>query len=325
MADRTAAESRRAVQAAVVTVDPDGAAQRAAQAARGRRIDRLGQPDSMASWAMSMPAHLEGDMWAEVTRRARACRAARRAAGDDVGTGLDALRVDSVIDALLGPGAAARLIRRLDTDEGRAEPCAAVRDGSAGDRATVDAAVLELLRASVGGRSSRYLPRCSCGGKQVAAVVLDLPTALGLAANPGVIPGYGAVPAGLARAMAADRDWVRWTTDPGTRQVIDRGARTYRPCADMTAFLAARDRVCGFPGCSRRAQDCDWDHVVNFGRPDGRTVAINLGPLCRQHHNAKTHGRWTLRYHPDTGLKTWTSPLGRTYTTGTDPPDPPLS
>ena len=117
MGDRTAAESRRAVQAAVVAVDPDGAAQRATKAARSRRIDRLGQPDSMASWAMSMPAQVEGDLWAEVTRRARAARAALRAAGCAVGTGLDALRVDSVIDALLGPGAAARLIRQLDTED----------------------------------------------------------------------------------------------------------------------------------------------------------------------------------------------------------------
>jgi hypothetical protein len=54
--------------------------------------------------------------------------------------------------------------------------------------------------------------------------------------------------------------------------------------------------------------------------PNGQTIAINLGPLCRQHHNAKTHGRWTLTYNPETGIKTWTSPLGKTYTRGTDPP-----
>ncbi|HEX6921521.1 MAG TPA: HNH endonuclease, partial [Actinomycetes bacterium] len=40
----------------------------------------------------------------------------------------------------------------------------------------------------------------------------------------------------------------------------------------------------------------------------------NLGPLCRTHHNAKTHGLWTYRYDPDRGTKTWTSPLGLTHT-----------
>jgi hypothetical protein len=171
----------------------------------------------------------------------------------------------------------------------------------------------------VRGRSP-YVPTCSCGGKQVAAVVLDLPTALSLADNPGMIPGYGAVPADLARVMAADRDWIRWTIDPGTRQVIDRGAVSYRPSDKMLAFIAARDRTCRFPGCSRRAQDCDCDHVVNHTLPSGQTIAINLGPLCRQHHNAKTHGRWRLSYDPCTHTTTWTSPLGRTYTKGTDPP-----
>ena len=39
----------------------------------------------------------------------------------------------------------------------------------------------------------------------------------------------------------------------------------------------------------------------------------HLGPLCRQHHNAKTHKRWTLTYQPSTGTRVWTSPLGKTY------------
>jgi len=163
------------------------------------------------------------------------------------------------------------------------------------------------------------VPRCRCGGAQVAAVVVDLQTALGLADNPGEIPGYGAIPGQLARQLASNRDWVRWTTDPGTRQVIDRGARTYRPSERMRAFLVARDRGCGFVGCNRPADDCDCDHVVTFRR-NGHTITINLGPLCRQHHNAKTHGRWRLHYDADTGTKTWTSPLGRRYTKGTDPP-----
>ena len=164
------------------------------------------------------------------------------------------------------------------------------------------------------------MPRCSCGGAQTAAVVVDLPTLMNLADNPGHLAGYGAIPADLARAMAADRDWVRWTTEPGTRHLIDRGAETYRPSDRLRAFVIARDRVCGFPGCHRPARECDCDHVVAYRTPDGRTVEVNLGPLCRQHHNAKTHGRWQLHYDPVARTKTWRSPLGKTYVTGTDPP-----
>ena len=52
---------------------------------------------------------------------------------------------------------------------------------------------------------------------------------------------------------------------------------------------------------------------IGPGPGDGKTVRANLGPLCRQHHNAKTHGGWRLTYDPTTHSKTWTSPLGRTY------------
>ena len=170
-------------------------------------------------------------------------------------------------------------------------------------------------------RAAPRVPRCRCGGAQVAAVVLDLPTALGLADNPGELPGHGPIPGRLAREMAIERDWVRWTTDPGTRHLIDRGAHIYRPSDRLRAFVAARDRRCGFPGCGQPAQRCDFDHVTPFDC-GGPTVCINLTPLCRQHHNAKTHGQWQVTYDPDTGTRTWTSPLGRRYTTGTDPPLP---
>ena len=119
--------------------------------------------------------------------------------------------------------------------------------------------------------------------------------------------------------MAGDRDWVRWTTDPGTGQLLDRGAARYRP-SDAAARLHRRPgpglRV---PRLQPPAAQCDCDHVVTFAH-HGQTIRINLGPLCRQHHNAKTHGLWQLSYDPATGIKTWTSPLGKTYTKSTDPP-----
>ena len=119
--------------------------------------------------------------------------------------------------------------------------------------------------------------------------------------------------------MAWNRDWVRWTVDAGSRQLLDRGARTYRPSERLRRFVACRDRVCGFPGCNRPAQTCDCDHIVTF-RHHGQTVTVNLGPLCRQHHNANTHGLWKLTYDPDAGLKSWDSPLGKRYHESTDPP-----
>ena len=134
------------------------------------------------------------------------------------------------------------------------------------------------------------MPKCSCGGAQSAAVVIDLATLLGLADHPGEIPGYGPIPAPMARAMAADRDWIRWTVDPATGQLLDRGATTYRPSDKLRAFVADRDRVCGFPGCNRPAQQCDCDHVVTFAH-HGQTIRVNLGPTlppAPQRQNPRT-------------------------------------
>jgi hypothetical protein len=149
-------------------------------------------------------------------------------------------------------------------------------------------------------------------------VVVDLPTLLGLAERPGELPGYGPVPAAVARELARDRDWVRWLTDPVSGALLDRGGRRYRPGDRLRRFVAAAHGRCGFPGCSQPADRCDTDHRVTFRR-GGRTVRVNLGPLCRSHHNAKTHGRWRVRLDEDSGVLTWTSPLGKTYTKSIDP------
>ena len=241
---------------------------------------------------------------ASLTADAKAAQADRRLAGLPF-LGLDALRVDALVHAVLGTGGADPHQPTMTT--------VTTHDGE-GD---VPTGAAETAAQPTGSR----LPRCRCGGAQTAAVVIDLPTLLGLADRPGEIPGYGPIPATVARAMAADRDWVAWTVDPDTGRLLGRGAGCYRPSARLRAFIAARDRHCGFPGCPRTATDCD--HIETFdARPGrgGKTIPANLGPLCRQHHNAKTHGHWKLDYDPDGAIKTWTSPLGKTYTEGTDPP-----
>ena len=87
------------------------------------------------------------------------------------------------------------------------------------------------------------------------------------------------------------------------------------------------------PGCNRQAINCDLDHTVPWPAEPG-TVAANLGPLCRGHHNLKTHHGYHLENlpnpNPDSGHPDpdsgppgwrWTFPSGLTHT---DHPDPPL-
>ena len=142
-------------------------------------------------------------------------------------------------------------------------------------------------------------------------VTIDLPTALGLAENPGQLAGYGPIPASIARKIAADGRWKRFVTDPITGTLIDYGRETYEPPQDLQDFLIARDRTCRFPGCRQPAHLSDLDHAVPWDE-GGTTSANNLGSLCRRHHNLKTHHGWKLINQPD-GACTWISPAGHKY------------
>jgi hypothetical protein len=142
-------------------------------------------------------------------------------------------------------------------------------------------------------------------------VTIDLPTALGLANNPGQLAGYGPIPAQMAREIAADGRWKRFITDPIKGTLLDYGRETYEPPQDLQDFLIARDRTCRFPGCRQPAHLADLDHVLPWDE-GGKTSADNLGALCRRHHNLKTHSDWKLISHDD-GACTWVSPLGHKY------------
>ena len=142
-------------------------------------------------------------------------------------------------------------------------------------------------------------------------VTIDLPTALGLADNPGQLAGYGPIPASIARQIAADGRWKRFVTDPITGVLLDYGRETYEPPQDLQDFLIARDRTCRFPGCRQPAYLSDLDHAIPW-EEGGTTSAENLGSLCRRHHNLKTHHGWKLINHSN-GACTWVSPTGHKF------------
>ncbi len=148
-------------------------------------------------------------------------------------------------------------------------------------------------------------------------VTIDLPTLLGLAENPGQLAGYGAIPASVARELAADGKWKRFITDPQTGNLLDYGRQSYEPPQALVDFLLARDRTCRFPGCRRSAALSDIDHAQSW-ETGGRTSPDNLGALCRRHHRLKTHDGWKVESRQD-GSCTWTSPLGKIYLTPARP------
>ena len=88
----------------------------------------------------------------------------------------------------------------------------------------------------------------------------------------------------------------------------------YRPRAKLRHLVEVRDGECTFPTCRRAARRCDFEHAQPWDQ-GGRTCACNAGPRCRHHHQAKQAEGWRLDQHQP-GEHTWTTPSGRTYTSG---------
>jgi hypothetical protein len=125
---------------------------------------------------------------------------------------------------------------------------------------------------------------------------------------PGIIVGFGDVPAPLIAALLAKGATARTLKPPG----IDPEPQ-YRPLTALDEWVRARDLTCRFPNCDRPAEICDWDHTVPW--PAGPTHASGGKLMCRIHHLRKTFWPgWSDVQHPD-GTVVWTTPTGRTYTT----------
>ncbi len=151
-------------------------------------------------------------------------------------------------------------------------------------------------------------------------VVIDLPTLLGLAEEPGTIRGGG--PGGpmpvaaevIRRLVASDASATmrRLVCDPLTGHLLDRGRTTYRVPDALRAFIEDRDRTCRFPGCHRRAGLTQIDHAIPWDA-GGATSRENVGALCTRHHQLKTHAGWAITASTSDGSCRWRSPSGFGY------------
>jgi hypothetical protein len=87
----------------------------------------------------------------------------------------------------------------------------------------------------------------------------------------------------------------------------------YVPSKALADFVRCRDLTCRWPGCDRRAADCDLDHTIPYA-DGGPTHASNLKCYCRAHHLVKTFWGWRDQQLPD-GTVILNSPSGQTYVT----------
>jgi hypothetical protein len=178
-----------------------------------------------------------------------------------------------------------------------------------GDNRTLDQRRADVFAAMVlaGG------PSGTASVPALVHVVVPVETLLGISDAPAHLEGYGPIGARQARVLATEPGSIlrRLVTAPdGTLLHVDRA--TYRPDAAMAREVRAVHRTCTFPHCDMPATRSELDHRISY-RKGGRTVVINLGPLCHFHHDQKTRGLWHVRLDGDTII--WTSVrTGRTYT-----------
>jgi len=156
-------------------------------------------------------------------------------------------------------------------------------------------------------------------------VIVPVESLLGLSEKPGELPGFGPIPADVARRMSTEPGCAlrRVLTDPVEGKVLEVSDKRL-PSAALDRFVRVRNPECVFPGCPLPSTACDLDHTC--ARVDGGvTGEANLGPLCRHHHRLKhapssapsdnggdsvRGGRhWTLE-QVRSGVFDWTSPTG---------------
>ena len=135
-------------------------------------------------------------------------------------------------------------------------------------------------------------------------------TLIGKDDQPCELVGYGAIPADLAREIAADATLKRLVYDELSGTLLDYGRTTYRPPAGLADHVRARDVHCRGPICLRRALDGHLDHIEPY--PKGPTNDTNLHGCCGHDHLLKHAPGWAVRALPD-GRIQWITPTGHRY------------
>jgi hypothetical protein len=170
-----------------------------------------------------------------------------------------------------------------DAADDDATPVATVTPGSGADRAGTGATTTNPTTGSTTRRGgNRVFTRQ--GRRPHLSVTIGLSTLAGLDNLPGSLAGYGAIPAGLARSIAASAATINAViTDPDTGRVTAAGALTYRPTQELRDQIAALQNVCQFPSCRQPVWRCEMDHRDRFDHDNpklgGKTAPENIGPF----------------------------------------------
>lgn len=195
-------------------------------------------------------------------------------------------------------------------------------------RSSGDPRTLHQLRADL------FTEQLTGPGRQTPDVELHVTipaeSLLGHGSTPGVVDGYGPVPASWVRelldSVACDGDgggasavWLRRLfTDPVDDAVtaVDTHRRRFHPV--IARWIRARDaNVCRMPNCDHRGDDLQLDHVDAYHHSHDSAVE-NGQTACGSYNLVKELPGWTVRKRhdparPNSPLLEITTPTGRTY------------
>ena len=281
--------------------DAAGMAARTRERSRRREVSVWNLSDGQSRLAFTGPYEVVNQANRHLGELAHARKAMVRAHDPQSPCSVDSLRFDA---AMTG-------IRRLHAGLVDAAAAGSPTPGSSpGADARVDERVDEWAIPRAGTTGSR--PR------EQATIIIDVATALHLAQEPGFVPGYGWVPAPIAREILADSaSWQRWLLDDSSRELIDAGARRYRPGRALRDLVAGRDVTCTADTCTRPASEAQVDHAIDF---DGaNTTPGNVHVVCGPDHLAVTAGHFIID-SDDEGRAVWISAgSGHTYPSHVEP------
>lgn len=261
--------------------DAAGMAERTRERSQQRQVGMWNLSDGQSRLAFTGPYEVVNQAHRQLGELAHGRQNAMRLQDGAQACSIDSLRFDA------GMAAIARLH--------------AVLDGAAGDLTVHNPLGIPSGRVADASETGEMtdpwaVPRAGTTGsrpRQHATVIVDAATALHLAEDPGFVPGYGWVPAPIAREILADSSvWRRWLLDDSSRALIDAGSQRYRPSEALRELVAARDVTCTADTCTRPASEAQVDHAIDF---DGtNTTPGNLHVVCGPDHLAVTAGHFIV-------------------------------
>ncbi|EKU47354.1 13E12 repeat family protein [Mycobacteroides abscessus subsp. abscessus] len=218
-------------------------------------------------------------------------------------------------DALAGRGADAENASGSEVTDSAFGPIARTDHGIGGD-STDDHLIGNVRRK---GRLIDILLTMPTDAYWLAAqgkMITTVPflTLLGYSDLPGTFPDGSPIPADTARRIAREcSTWTRILTDPATGTPVDANAMSYYIPARIRQTLTAKWQACTMPGCRRRAEASEVDHIIPFDHDNpalgGLTVFGNLHPLCKKDHQSKTDGNYSVAMN-DKGIIEYRFPHG---------------